>query len=463
MLEATEPFPAWGVSPEMNAVEALMWRGDADPRLRSTMTLIEVLDCVPEWDRLHAAHEWGSRVVPRFRQRVVEPWVGVGMPAWELDPGFDIDFHLRRRRLESGDQRELLDVAAEFAGGPFDRQRPPWEALLVDGLEGGRGAYILKLHHSITDGLGGVQLLNMLHSDRREPNPDKPQPPPPAPTHDGAAGRLRGASAPGQVARAVKGMAQLASRAGLHPRRTLTDSVHFAQSLERVLASPPAQPSPLLKARGLEWRFEALDVPLARLRAAGKAAGGSLNDAFIAALSGAFRRYHDAFGASIEAMPVAMPVSLRKQDDPQGGNRFAALRFAAPVGEADPGRRISLIRELVTTGRSEPALDALGLVAPFLGRLPTPVLSRLAGRLTEANDLQASNVPGISRPVYIAGAQITRMYPFGPLPGCAAKITLLSHNDRCCVGANLDAAAFADPALFSTCLTDGFEEVLSLG
>jgi hypothetical protein len=117
----------------------------------------------------------------------------------------------------------------------------------------------------------------------------------------------------------------------------------------------------------------------------------------------------------------------------------------------------------VLTARHEPAVDALALIAPALGRLPGPLLSRLSGQLTSGNDLQASNVPGIAKPVYMAGARITHMYPFGPLPGCAAMISLVSHNGTCCIGANLDAAAFTDPDLFARCLVEGFAEVLDLG
>jgi hypothetical protein len=90
------------------------------------------------------------------------------------------------------------------------------------------------------------------------------------------------------------------------------------------------------------------------------------------------------------------------------------------------------------------------------------VISQVAGGLTKANDLQASNVPGLREDVYLAGAKIERAYPFGPLPGCAAMITLMSHGDMCCIGANVDPAAITDPELFARCLHDGFAEVLTL-
>jgi hypothetical protein len=94
--------------------------------------------------------------------------------------------------------------------------------------------------------------------------------------------------------------------------------------------------------------------------------------------------------------------------------------------------------------------------------LPAAVLSAIAGGMTKANDLQASNVPGLREDLYLAGARIERAYGFGPLPGCASMITLTTHGDTCCVGANVDPAAVTEPELFAQCLERGFAEVLSL-
>ena len=99
----------------------------------------------------------------------------------------------------------------------------------------------------------------------------------------------------------------------------------------------------------------------------------------------------------------------------------------------------------------------------MLAWLPGPVLGAMSSRMTSANDVQASNVPGVPHPVYIAGARITRMYPFGPLPGCAAMITLISHDGTCCIGINTDPAAVTSPACSSTGLRAGLAEVTALG
>ncbi len=76
------------------------------------------------------------------------------------------------------------------------------------------------------------------------------------------------------------------------------------------------------------------------------------------------------------------------------------------------------------------------------------MIAAVAGGITKGNDLQASNVPGIREDVYLAGARVERMYPYAPRPGCAAMITMLTHGDTCCVGANLDPAAITDRDLF---------------
>ena len=161
-------------------------------------------------------------------------------------------------------------------------------------------------------------------------------------------------------------------------------------------------------------------------------------------------------------MPIGIPVSLRTSDDPMGGNRFAGARFAAPVGEADPRARIEIIREFVITARAEPAIGFLDLVAPALSRLPTAAIIELAAGMTNVSDVQASNIPGMGHPVYLAGARVTGLYPLGPRPGVAAMIAMISYDGTCCIGLNVDPDVISDLEVFETCLREGFDEVLDL-
>jgi hypothetical protein len=247
-----------------------------------------------------------------------------------------------------------------------------------------------------------------------------------------------------------------------NPAKAAKELRELAESASRVLSDTGAAGSPLLRERSLSWRFLALDVAFKDLRAASKVAGCTINDAFLASLLGAFRLYHAKYAQPIEEMPVAIPISVRREDDPEGGNKFTGARFAGPVGIVDPRERMVKINEIVRNLRGEPALDAMGVVAPLLSRLPGPVLGALSGAMTASNDLQASNVPGFREDLFVAGARIERVYGFGPLPGCATMITMVSHGDTCCIAANIDRAAITDPDLFGRCLQDGFAEVLAL-
>jgi WS/DGAT/MGAT family acyltransferase len=458
----------WGTSGELTALDTLMWRADTDRAMRSTVMAVEVLDTEPDWNRLVDAHEWACRMVPRLCDRIAEPLGFVGTPMWVRDDHLDLRYHLRRVRLGGeGSLSELLTTAAQLAMTPFDRTRPPWEAVLVQGLPDGKAAYLLKLHHALTDGLGIRQLLSQLHSRQRSHQLDKPQPAAPA------------ASAVGPVdylARELKhdldalpaalgGATALVRRGFGDPVGSARGVVRYVESARRVLSPPDAAGLPLLSARGGSWQFVGVDLALDDLRAAAKCSAASINDAFLAALLGGFRRYHEDLGAPLPtdaAMPVSVPVSVRRDADGGGGNRFAPARLVAPVGIVDPATRITTIRQLIRNARSEPALESADFVAPLMARLPASLLVRLAGAATAGNDLQASNIPGVEEDLYLAGALIEKIYPFAPLPGCAAMITLHTYRGRCCVGANLDAAAVVDPARFAQCLNAGFAEVLAL-
>jgi HAD superfamily hydrolase (TIGR01490 family) len=457
----------WGSSPEMNPLETAMWRAETvDPRLRANVTLLELLEPAPDWDRLQGAHEWASRMVPRMRQRVVEPALGIGTPRWVTVGELDLDRHVRRVTLGGqGTMRDLLDVVGPFAAAPLDRDRPLWEVLLVEGLAGGRAGYVVKTHHSITDGLGAVQLMSMLHSRTAEHDPHRPEPPVPAAGEVSRVGVLAE-----QVTGAVRGAPIGVLRRGvgalgsaLRPWAAVDQAAHALRSSGRTLTPPPAG-SALLAARGGGWRFEVLEVPFKDLKAGARAAGGSLNDGYLAAVLGGFRRYHDRLGEPDGTLTLGIPISLRNEDDPQGGNRFTGARWTASLAAEDAATRVGEVRQFVLSARADARTDAVAeLLLPALGWLPAPVVGALSGRLTSANDVQASNLPGVTEPVYVAGSRIVRMYPFGPLPGCAVMITLISHEGQCCIGVNLDTAAVTDPDGLVADLQAGLDEVVALG
>jgi diacylglycerol O-acyltransferase / wax synthase len=461
-----DALASWGGGQDLSAAEALMWRTSNDYRARSTGVMIELLDTEPEWDRLVAAHTRFTQRVPRLRERIVEPVVPLVAPAWSPDPHFDLDYHLQRVRLPGdGSMAELHALAAQFTARPFDPERPPWEALLVLGLTDGQAAYLFKPHHSLSDGIGLLQLLDLAHGHSREPSPADDRPLPERRRKESPEGLLvnrlaaRAVSVP---AGAVREALSVAARFAGDPLGTTTDAVKFAMSLRRVLTPPDTPHSPALTGSGSGYRFDTFDVAFDELKAAGRAAGGSVNDAFLAALLGGVRRYHEKLSLTVDSMPIAIPVSLRTDADPMGANKFAGARFVAPVGEPDPKERIAAIHDFIAEARMEPALGFLDLLAPVLSRLPGIVLSRMVGEMTGLSDLQASNLGAIGRPLYLAGARVTRVYPMGPRPGIPAMVAMLTYDGTCCISVNFDPQAIADAAAFSTCLREGFDEVLAV-
>jgi hypothetical protein len=242
----------------------------------------------------------------------------------------------------------------------------------------------------------------------------------------------------------------------------VAEAVGFAGSARRVLGPPPVPPSPLLRRRSLVSRTHVLEVPLADLRAAAKAAGGSVNDAYLAALSGGLGRYHQALGVPLDELPLALPVSLRTADDPAAGNRITGVTIAAPVGEPDPAQRIRLVREQVIARRAEPALDVLARIAPVLSLLPDAALETVTARITPP-DVQASNVPGYGQETFLAGARVDRQYGMGPLPRVAMMAVLISRAGICTLTVRYDTASFIAPDELEKGLQLGLDEVIDLG
>lgn len=450
----------------MNAFDALLYRGDVDPRTRATLAAAYVLDRLPERDRAIEAFDRASREILRLRQHVVAPPWPVFLPSWIVDPDFDLARHLRFERLPPrATFGHLLDAVQREMAEPLDPARPLWEAVIYAGLPRGRAGLLFRMSHAVTDGVGAVRLFGALFDTAAGPSRRSP---PPAPIPEDVTPeelqRAELARLPAVLLDAAGalagGTARFALRSALEPRRAVERAQTYARSLGRILGAQ-AKPSPLLAGRSLERRLVALDVPLDALKRAGKAAGGSLNDAYLAAVAGALRLYHEALGAHVDSLPVAIPVNLRREQDPAEGNYFGAVVIAAPLDIPDPAARIERVGALVRAGREEPAIGAPALLSPFLARLPEAARAALAEKVPKP-DVQASNVPASPVPIYIAGSRIERAWAFGPVPGAGAMLTLQSLAGTCHVGVNLDAAAFTDPARFADCLRRGFAEVLTL-
>lgn len=456
-----------GVSEELSAVDQILHRGEANPRTRSGIMTVEILDTTPDWQRLRTRFEHASRKVLRLRQKVVMPTLPTVAPRWVIDPDFNLDFHVRRVRVaEPGTLREVLDLAEVALQSPLDISRPLWTATLVEGLAGGRAAMVMHLSHAVTDGVGGVEMFASIYDLERDPPPEA-APPLPIPQdlspndlmREGI-NRLPGAIA-GSVRDSLFGAVRAVSQVIRDPVSSVGSAVEYAMSSARVVG-PAAEPSPVLRRRSLSSRSDAIDIEFGDLHRAAKAAGGSINDAYLAGLCGALRRYHERMGVPIDTLPMAVPVNMRSDNDPAGGNRFAGVNLAAPIGLVDPEKRIKSIRSQMTRKRDERAMNMVGAIAPVLSLLPDAVLEGMAGSIVNS-DVQASNVPVYPGDTFLAGAKILRQYGLGPLPGIAMMVVLVSRAGYVTVTARYDRAAVIDGDFFARCLQAGFDEVLALG
>jgi WS/DGAT/MGAT family acyltransferase len=449
--------------------DTLMWNIDRDPQLRSTIVSVLVLDRAPAWSGVLARFERGTRLIPRLRQRVVEPALRIGPPAWSSDPDFDLTYHVRRVRAPKPRSFDaVLDVATTAAMGDFDRARPLWEATLVEGLPDDRAAVVLKVHHSMSDGVGGMRLLLMLFDLEPEPAETGPDPDPIAlPSYTPLS--LVGHGVEWQAQRAAstaRGIGEGARNAYRAVRddaaRSLEGAARTVGSVARFLQPAPRPLSPVIDARSLDRRVSVLSVPLDDLKRAAKASGGTLNDAYVAGVLGGLQRYHALRGCDIDQLRMMMPINLRPEQSSLGGNHFTTARLLVPLAISDPAERIRELSIRCKRLRAEPAVGLSEQLATLLNRLPRRVATSLFGALLKGADFIASNVPGSPFPLYLCGAEVQEIYAFGPLSGSATNLTLVSHCGTCFVGVNSDARAIPDTAAFTEDLQTGLDEILAL-
>jgi WS/DGAT/MGAT family acyltransferase len=306
-----------------------------------------------------------------------------------------------------------------------------------------------------------------LARDAAEPSDDD-VPAAPAPEHLGAFDLVR--ESLGHTQRRVLGIARrlpgtalrTASAAIRNPVGTASEFTRVARSVAKAMAPATEPMSPVMRSRGLGRRLDAFDVSLDDLKRAAKSADCSLNDAFVAAVIGGVRAYHERHGEAPDALRMTLPINLRGGNDDSGGNRFAPARFPVPLAIADPRERMQAIRALVRGWRAEPALQMTSTLAGVLNRMPTSATTALFGGMLKCCDFVTSNVPGAPVPVYSAGAKVERMYAFGPPSGAAFNVTLVSHCETCCIGIVVDTTAVPDPDVLVQALHDGFDEILAL-
>lgn len=446
----------------MTQTDLFAWSMEHDPLLRSTIVTVLILDTEPDRARLIELMDRGTRVVPRFRHVLSAAPMNLTPPRWKVDTGFDLSWHLRWSALPApGDMSTVLDFARTEMMTAFDPIRPLWTLTVLTGLSGGRCAAVLKVHHSLTDGIGGIQMAGEMLDFTREGTPREPAgestPPDTGTLADIVSWNL---STGYDVVRSGLSSAAEAARQTLtSPVRAARSGAGLAWSLARFVRPITSTLSPVMTARGQSRQLSVLKAPLAELSAAAHRADCTLNDAYLAALLIGLRTYHERHGAHVEQLRLTMPISTRTAADPIGGNRITLARFAVRADIADPIAMMGAVHATVEGWRHEQAIPLTNAVAAVLNRLPSMVLAQML----EHVDFLASDVPGSPVPLYLAGAEIEQMHAFGPTLGTAFNATLVSHIGTCYIGLDIDTAAVTDPEQFIDCLAGGLRAVLATG
>ena len=451
----------------MSQTDAFTWAMESDPRLRSTVVTVIMLDRSPDWDVVRERFAVVARTLPMFRQVVVESPPPTP-PRWEFAVDFDPDFHLRRVSApEPGTLEGVLEMARVAAMADFDRARPLWTATLIEGLDDGGAAVLCKFHHALTDGVGGVQIAMTLFDLTDQPRTVESVETKSAGPQVHERGMLSdyadivrydlgllGKGVTGALGAAPKLLADAIRR----PLKTAASAGELAASVYRTMRPVTETGSPLMKDRTMVRRLAVHEVPLTKLKEAAHRSGGALNDAFVAGISGGLRRYHDRHGVTVGDLHLTMPISIRTADDEMGGNHITLARFDVPVGVADPAERISETHERTDRARNEKSTPYIQLIAGAMNLMPRWYI----GSVLRKVDFLASDVPGIPVPVYLAGAKVRVQYAFGPTIGSAVNVTLLTYVDTCALGIDVDTGAIPDFEDFYDCLVEGFDEVLAL-
>ena len=418
-------------------------------------------------DALRAEIEGRLHLVPKLRRRVRFTSLGMAAPAWVDDPTFDIAHHVRETTLPPpGSEASLRDMCAGLMARPLQRNRPLWEIWLIDGLEGGRVAMMEKLHHSMADGLGGVELVTVLFDLDRHPATGVTTPQPWKPTPHPCQGSL---IARDLCRRTVAPLHLAANGIGFlrHPVGVGRDFAHYAAALSSVVTWRSIAPSLSLNVPVAEGRQVALvRQPLDDLHKTAGHFGVTVNDLLLTAVARGVRCLLSARGERTEgrSVQVLVPVGADHHGDHQLGNRVSAMLVRLPIGTSYPVDRLRSVSRAEASCKHHHQALAGALLLELLEPLPQPALATVA-RLVHRQpffNLVVTNVPGPGVPLYVLGARMLEAFPIVPLAGnLSIGVAALSYGEQLTIGILADPGACADLDVFANGIDRSFVELVA--
>jgi diacylglycerol O-acyltransferase / wax synthase len=409
-------------------------------------------------------------LVPRYRHKLAHTAIDSGRPVWVDDPNFNLEYHIRHTALPTpGRWEQLCSLTARIFSQQLDRSKPLWEMWLIEGLEDDRFALITKTHHSLIDGIAGVDLATVLFDLSPDPPPIRHsgrawQPRPEPGRAELLAAGMRGAM------RAAFALAEGAADALTHPEHALTRAREAAEGIGEIIWAGlnPAPETPLNVPIGPHRRFFGIACQLDDFKTVKNAFGGTVNDVVLAVVTGALRRFLISRGQRTEGVELRalVPVSVRVADEHgEGGNRLVVMRGPLPVYIADPVQRLRFVSHAMD-GLKE-SKQALGAeVIAGAQNFAPPTLLAQASRLnfsTRLFNLIVTNIPGTQFPLYVLGREMLAAYPVAFLPeNHALAIAIMSYNGQMNFGLLGDFDALPDIDEISASISEELQTLLEL-
>ncbi len=401
-------------------------------------------------------------LMPRFVQQLSAPHAGpLTWLTWEPAEAFDVDAHVHHATLPApGGATELNEWLGEFWSHRLDRHRPLWEMTLLDGLEGGRWALASKTHHCLVDGIGSLDIGQLL----LDSSPDAPPPPHPLPVgeaEDDEPGSGRFWLSPGLVLRG----ARAGVGAALHPRESL-EQLRAAVELvvrEEVIAAPQTSLNgPMSGTR----HYATVKLDLADVKAAKAHLGGTVNDLVLAVCAGGLRHLLLSRGDALPAdsLRAQVPVNIRTGDKHHAlGNELTSLFVELPVDVADPLERHRRVRERAEQRKAGTQRSG-GKTIVGLADMGPPLAGALLAQSmfggTRMFNITITNVPGPRQRLYAFGAPLVEVLPLVPLfAGHAIGIAVVTYADQMVFGLNADRVAAPDVAVLAEGIERSFAEL----
>jgi WS/DGAT/MGAT family acyltransferase len=401
--------------------------------------------------------------VPRFRQKIHFVPLDIGRPVWADDPNFELSYHLRRAALPPpGGPRELADFVQRVCSAPLDRSKPLWEMYLIEGLEDDHVATLTKVHHSMMDGITGMQVAGILLDFSAEPRAVETDDWHPEPQPSGL--QLVASALLEQASRFARAAIEVPVAVLRTPQTTLQKIGRVASSFPNLLRGTFGEAGPFNVAIGPTRRFAMADISVSEAKAVKNELGGTVTDVILTVVARALGNLLHARGLETEGVDVRamVPTSTRAEGDSSGGNLVSSMFVDLPVGPMAETDRLRTISE--ETRRLKAAhvdegvstlLDMVEWTFPALHR----VTAQTAGRQRVGN-LVVSSIPGPQEPMYLAGARLVAYHPVLPIgESTALSIAVTSLSGTMGFGFTADWDAVPDINLLSQGVVESFAEL----